>query len=75
VVGGAAQGRPGDPRRASFLPLVVTEESIRYGDDPALLRDPSANEPEAAESSENAYLRYIEFLDPHFVVEYSEPCS
>jgi hypothetical protein len=73
----AAQRKSDPAIRAElpFLPLIVTEESIRYADDPALLRDPSANEPEGAESSENAYLRQQEFLQPHFFVEYNEPCT
>lgn len=70
--------RRGDPAIASeraFLPLIVTEGSVRFGDDPALLREPAIVSTENVETSENAYLRQRTFADPAFVVEYSEPCS
>lgn len=70
--------RAADPAIASaypFLPLIVTEEALRYAADPALLHEPASKGAVAVESSENAYLRQEEFSAPNFVVEYSEPCS
>lgn len=70
--------RRNDPAISSddpFLPLIVSEDAVRYADDAALLREPASNGAREVESSENAYLRQEEFVSPNYVVEYSLPCT
>jgi hypothetical protein len=73
-----ANQRAADPQITAeypFVPLIVTDDGVRYADDATLLRDASAKPVEPVEDATNAYHGRIEFLEPHYIVDFTAPCT
>lgn len=73
-----ANQRASDPQITAeypFLPVIVTEGGVRYADDPALLREAEAGPVQPVEDATNAYHGRIEFFTPHYIVDFTAPCT